>query len=175
MTTPIIETPRMILRPLKISDAEAAYNNWTSDPEVTKYVRWNTHQSINETVEWLTFEENCVEHNDLFSWGFVYRESNELIGSGGLIFDGESQIFEIGYIIMKKYWNMGVATEVSSAFIDFAVRKLNQTSFLGRHAKENPASGRVMEKLSFVYKKDEEYSSFDGKRIFECRKYILMI
>ena len=102
MITPTIETTRILLRPLKISDAEAAYNNWTSDPGVTKYVRWNTHHSINETVGWLTFEENCVEKDDNYAWGFVYKENNELIGSGGLVYDEENRMFEIGYVIMKE-------------------------------------------------------------------------
>ncbi len=38
--TPIIETERMILRPLSITDAKDIYERWTSDDRVSKYVRW---------------------------------------------------------------------------------------------------------------------------------------
>ena len=37
MTTPTIETERLILRPLKMTDVEEIFNNWTSDPDVAKY------------------------------------------------------------------------------------------------------------------------------------------
>ena len=40
MKTPIIETERMILRPLSVMDANDIYERWTSDDRVSKYVRW---------------------------------------------------------------------------------------------------------------------------------------
>lgn len=39
-----LETERLILRPLTVNDAEEAFKNWTSDDEVSKYVRWSTHK-----------------------------------------------------------------------------------------------------------------------------------
>ncbi|MCL2034559.1 MAG: GNAT family N-acetyltransferase [Oscillospiraceae bacterium] len=175
MTTPTIETDRILLRPLKISDAEAVFKKWANDPGVTKYMRWNTHQTINETIEWLTFEEKNIASGDSYSWGFVYKENDELFGSGGMIHNKDIRMFEIGYVLMEKYWNMGLATEAAKAFIDFAVKELKQTSFFAVHAKENPASGKVMEKLGFIYDKDGSFTSFDGKRTFECRDYILSV
>ena len=32
-----LETERLILRPFREDDAEAMFNGWASDPEVTKY------------------------------------------------------------------------------------------------------------------------------------------
>ena len=57
MRTPIIETERMILRPLTVADAEDIYERWTSDDRVSKYVRWCTHSSVNDTIGWLSFLE----------------------------------------------------------------------------------------------------------------------
>ena len=44
-----LETERLILRPLTVNDAEEAFKNWTSDDEVSKYVRWSTHKNVEET------------------------------------------------------------------------------------------------------------------------------
>ena len=44
-----LETERLILRPLTVNDAEEAFKNWTSDDEVSKYVRWSTHKNVAET------------------------------------------------------------------------------------------------------------------------------
>ena len=46
--TQIIETERILLRRFSKDDAEAMYRNWASDPEVTKYLTWPAHISVNE-------------------------------------------------------------------------------------------------------------------------------
>ena len=44
--TVTLETPRLILRRLTLADAEPMYRNWASDPEVTKFLTWPTHSSV---------------------------------------------------------------------------------------------------------------------------------
>ena len=56
-----LETNRLILRPFEITDAWDMYNNWTSDDEVTKYVTWNTHKSVEQTKELLEFLDEYIE------------------------------------------------------------------------------------------------------------------
>ena len=41
-----IETENLILRRFEISDAEAMYKNWANDDEVTKYLTWASHSSV---------------------------------------------------------------------------------------------------------------------------------
>lgn len=48
----IIETQRLIIRPLTLA-AETAYYGWTGDSEVTKYVSWLPHHSFEDTIDWL--------------------------------------------------------------------------------------------------------------------------
>ena len=173
MITPSLQTERILLRPLSVADAEAIFNNWAADPNVTKHMRWNAHESIDVTLEWLTSEDADIANEKSYQWVFVHRGNNEVFGSGGLIYNEEHGMFEIGYVIMKKHWNQGLTTEASRAIVAFATCELKQQKLHARHAKENPASGRVMEKVGFVYLRDGQYASFDNKRIFECREYIL--
>lgn len=51
--TNILETDRLILRPLTLADADIAYHGWTGDAEVSKYVSWLPHHSIDDAVAWL--------------------------------------------------------------------------------------------------------------------------
>ena len=51
--TNIIETERLILRPLTLADADIAYHGWTGDQEVAKYVSWLPHNSIDDAIKWL--------------------------------------------------------------------------------------------------------------------------
>ena len=70
-----------------------------------------------------------------------------LIGSCGL---GRrpSGAVEMGYWIARPHWGQGYATEASIALIDVA-RTLGFGQLEGSHFVDNPASGRVLEKLGF--------------------------
>jgi len=173
MTTPVLESERILLRPLKVSDAQAIYTNWTSDPDVAQFMRWSTHSSINETITWLTSEEAKVSDSGLYDWLFVLKETGEPFGSGGVFHNNTHNMFELGYCIMKKYWGNGLTTEAARTILNFAECKLAQNTFFACHAKDNPASGRILEKLGFTYKNDGQYSKFDNSRTYETREYFL--
>ena len=70
-----------------------------------------------------------------------------LVGSCGL---GRrpSGAVELGYWIARPFWGRGYATEAATALIDIA-RTLGFTRLEGSHFLDNPASGRVLEKLGF--------------------------
>jgi len=175
MITPRLETERLLLRPLRITDAQVVYSNWATDPDVSKYMRWSTHNSIEETKTWLVTAESSFYSDKAYDWGFELKETSELIGSGGMYIRNDENIFEIGYCIMKKYWGMGIATEVAKAMLDFAISELGERTFFATHDKENPASGKVLEKLGFIYQNDGEDTTFDGTRTFATREYVLTI
>lgn len=151
MKNPIIETERLILRPLTMEDAEAAFHGWTSDPDVARYMRYYAHKDIETTKTWLQQAVSCEMSDTDYDWGFVYKENGELIGSGGLYYDESDGMFEIGYNFAKAYWRQGLATEAAKAMVDFAIHTLHQTQLRGRHNVLNPASGAVMKKCGFVY------------------------
>jgi len=70
-----------------------------------------------------------------------------LVGSCGL---GRrpSGAVELGYWIARPHWGRGYATEAGAALIDIA-RTLGVRQLEGSHFLDNPASGRVLEKLGF--------------------------
>ena len=175
MKTPVLETERLILRPLTVDDAEQAFLNWTSDPAVTRFMRWPIHLEISQTKEWLSSDMALLESDQVYDWGYVLKQTGELIGSGGLVFEKTKGMYELGYAIMKKYWNLGLATEAGNAIIHFGINALKQHRFYCCHAKQNPASGKVMEKIGFVYQNDSVYYSFVNSRKFACKEYLLKI
>jgi RimJ/RimL family protein N-acetyltransferase len=70
-----------------------------------------------------------------------------LIGSCGM---GRrpSGAVEMGYWITRSHWGRGFATEACAALVNIA-RALGLASLEGSHFIDNPASGRVLEKLGF--------------------------
>ena len=49
-----IETERLVLRPFVMEDAQAMYDNWASDPEVTKFLSWPSYQSVEDAYKILS-------------------------------------------------------------------------------------------------------------------------
>ncbi|SEW46730.1 GNAT family N-acetyltransferase, partial [[Clostridium] fimetarium] len=47
--TQAIKTKRLTLRKLELADTEMMFNNWTSDDEVTRFLRWDAHKTIDDT------------------------------------------------------------------------------------------------------------------------------
>ena len=71
-----------------------------------------------------------------------------LVGGCGL-HRRESGAVELGYWIARPHWGRGLATEAARAIIDIA-RALRLPALEAGHFLDNPASGRVLEKLGFT-------------------------
>jgi len=175
----ILETTRLILRPLTLADAETAFYGWIGDAEVAEYVSWLPHHSIENTINWLKEIEwkrddtGNTAPRDNYIWGFVLKETGELFGSGGLIWEEGCQLYQVGYNIMKSHWNNGYTTEAMKAILLYAVKNLGIKRVAGGHAKENLASANVIEKLGFIYDRDDVTPHVDGVRYFDSREYYL--
>ena len=64
-----VETERLILRKITINDAEDMFNNWASDSEVTKYLTWKPHKTIEDTKEVIEFWLNDIDDRDVYRCG----------------------------------------------------------------------------------------------------------
>lgn len=175
MTTPILETERLILRPMTVQDAEQIFENWASDPEVARYMRWDLHKSVQTTKEWMQRMEADIANDKTYDWGFELKETGKLIGSGGIYYKEEKGMFELGYNLMRKYWRQGYTTEASRAILDFGIKTLGQNQFFCGHAVDNIGSMKVMTGLGFVYDCDYKYSKFSGNETFPAKGYILTV
>lgn len=171
--TVILETERLILRRFTLNDAEKVFNNWGSDDEVTKYVRWSTHKTIQDTYIYL---ESVMEkyRNNEFEWALSLKDTGELIGAMGA-FSSEDDRLEIGYNTARKHWRKGYTTEALRAVMNYLINEVGIRRFRCSHAKLNPASGAVMQKVGFKYVKDEFVEKFDKSEKFDTKVYYLDI
>lgn len=168
-----LESERLKLRKIELEEAANVYQTWTNDKEVAKYVRWNVHKNVEETKEWIMMEqENCKKDN-YYDWGIELKEEGKLIGSIGAHYIPELDRYEIGYAIAKKYWGRGIVTEAVRCVIDYLANEKGIKQYVAIHAKQNPASGAVMQKVGFKYIKDEYIEKFDKSVVFESKVYYL--
>lgn len=150
--TRTIETERLILRKLEISDLEQVYNNWCSDPKVSKYVTWDMHENIEQTKEYIKFKLGLYEKDYRFDWVVVIKETNEVIGEIDSVKQSLNyNLVELGYCYGSKYWNNGYATEALKAVIRYLKEVALVEKVTACHISTNPASGRVMQKAGMNY------------------------
>lgn len=110
-----LETERLKLRKFNQEDAEDMYNNWASDAEVTKYLTWPTHSSIEVTKRVVGMWIDDYENGEYYQWAIELKETGQVIGSISLMnIDNHIENCEIGYCIGKEFWNKGIVTEAFS-------------------------------------------------------------
>jgi [ribosomal protein S5]-alanine N-acetyltransferase len=81
----------------------------------------------------------------------ITQQGGELCGACGLELDPVHQHAEIGYWIGVPYWGHGFATEAASILIDYGFTHLELHRIFAAHFVNNPASGRVLQKVGMTY------------------------
>ena len=165
----ILETERLILRPLTVEDAEAVFV-WVSDPDVNKYMPYSLYENLEQVRCWL---EKVEKRKTEYDFGFVCKETNILIGSGGIGSNEDGIHWEVGYNLRSDYWGRGYATEAAKRMIKFAYDNFNIRDFSANYAVDNPASGNVLKKCGMKFHHSGEYSRFDGSQTFKADYYAM--
>jgi hypothetical protein len=81
-----LETSRLILRKFELSDAEAIYDNWANDNEVTKYLMWPTHKDSSVTTSVLKEWVGQYDNDKFYQWAIVLKSNgNDPIGSISIV------------------------------------------------------------------------------------------
>ena len=142
---PILETPRLVLRPFALSDAPTV-QRLAGAAAVADTTLAVPHPYADGMAEaWIATHQAAFERGENVVFAITLREG-ELVGAINLHLEPPHQRGELGYWIGEPYWNRGYATEALRAVIEygFAIQGLNR--MVARHLRRNPASGRVMQK-----------------------------
>lgn len=171
---PILESQRLILRPLYIADLPHVFK-WTGDPEVARFM---IYPQYNSTADGLLWMAGLYKEEKQLDYGFVLKETGELIGSGGMYYQkmgGKRDLDDtwgIGYNLRHDVWGKGIATEAMETILNYARKNFEVKKIGGTFALENNGSRRVMEKLGMTFLRDSEYTKLDGSATFKAKTYI---
>jgi ribosomal-protein-alanine N-acetyltransferase len=150
--TQTLETKRLILRKYHENDAQAMYTTWASNPNVTRYMRWQPHCSVEETQEIVSEFISHYEKSNYYHWIICLKETDQPIGTIGLFIINEfDELGEFGYCLGEDYWNKGYTTEALNAVFEFAFKKVQFNRIEACHSVNNPASGEVMKKAGMTF------------------------
>lgn len=171
-----IETDRLILRRYKIEDADAMYKNWASDSEVTKFLTWQPHSSVE--VSRGIIENWLKEYSDekYYQWAIVLKDNgNEPIGGISVVHMNEDiSMVHIGYCLGRAWWRRGIMSEALKAVTDFMFDTVEVNRVESRHDPRNPNSGKVMQKCGMKYEGTLRSADRNNQGICDACYYALL-
>jgi RimJ/RimL family protein N-acetyltransferase len=142
----VIHTARLVLRRPTAADAAGILARYASDPEVTRFLGWPRHTSIEDTRAFISFSDS---EWDRWRCGpyLICAPDGLLLGGTGLALETPWRA-ATGYVLARDAWGVGYATEALRTMVDLApglgLRRI--------HAWCHPAhaaSRRVLEKCGF--------------------------
>ncbi len=171
-----IETDRLTLRRYVIEDADAMYKNWAPDSEVTKFLTWQPHSSVE--VSRGIIENWLKEYSDkkYYQWAIVLKDNgNEPIGdiSVGQMNEDISMV-HIGYCLGRAWWRRGIMSEALKAVMHFMFDTVEVNRVESRHDPMNPNSGKVMQKCGMKYEGTLRSADRNNQGICDACYYALL-
>ena len=151
----ILETKRLLLRRLVPDDLDDLFALY-SDKEVRKYFPEGTlsYEETKEELEW--FLNGHPKHPELGLWATIHKETGQFIGRCGLLpwtIDGQFEV-EIAYMLARKMWGQGLATEAAQGIAQYAYEKLKLSRLICLIDRDNQASIRVATKIGMAFEKE---------------------
>ena len=148
---PTLETDRLILRRLSVSDADDMYD-YSKDANVTKFLTWSPHPDRYYTIDYIKFVQKKYKTGDFRDWAVIDKASGKMIGTCGFTsVELNNKKAEIGYVYNPEFWGRGIATEALSRVIEFGFSRLDLNRIEGRFMLENIPSRHVMEKCGMTF------------------------
>jgi len=147
--TPSLETPRLLLRPPRPSDAEAFFA-FLGNPDAMRFT--HCHASIRRCRARLAGFEWQRRRVGYAPWAMIAKATGRLIGWGGVYDDPFEAGWgtELGYALHPSAWGQGHASELARACLQWSdtVLKLNEVRAFTH--PDNAASARVLHKAGFA-------------------------
>jgi RimJ/RimL family protein N-acetyltransferase len=147
---PVLETVRLLLRPLEFSDAESML------PLVNDYdVAANTLNipypyPDDMAADFIARTQAYWDEGSAYTFAIVHKEANAFMGCIGL-HPNSHRAAEMGYWLGKPFWGQGYATEAARRVLRYAFEELDLNRVFASHFAHNIASGRVMQKAGMAY------------------------
>lgn len=102
-----LETKRLILRRIELTDASDMYRNWASDDDVTRYLVWPSHSSEEVSYKYIQSLQKGYESDQYYDWGIELKDKKQLIGTIGVArYEEKVELVHINSpVFRKRVWS----------------------------------------------------------------------
>ncbi|HMI05544.1 MAG TPA: GNAT family N-acetyltransferase [Pedobacter sp.] len=153
---PVLETDRLVLRKLVLSDAPEIYR-LRSDLAVAALTGIVPSLNIDDAIAHINKIEKLVFENVSVYWAISYKQDPALIGTICLWnLDIQGETAEIGYELLPEFRGKGLAAEAIKCVTRFGFDKMEAKSIIGFPAEANTPSVKLLEKLGFRLSENDQ-------------------
>lgn len=144
-----LETERLILRRAHLDDAPALFQAYANDPQATRYLSWRTHESVNQTAEFLEGVDASWDSGQEHVWVLVPADEAEPIGAVGATTDMHG--VEIGYVLGRDFWGRGLMVEAVRAVLSWFAEQPSVYRVWAYCAVNHERSAQVLLRSGMTY------------------------
>jgi len=145
MIPPTEKLPNCTLRPFELTDAQPLFDI-LKDEDVLRFMPWKEPLPLERVQRFVQQQIRHWEDHPYGWWALENLPGHEFMGWCGLQFLPETDQTEVGYLLGKKYWGKGIATEAAHASLAFGFDSVKLDRIVALVHPDNHASIRVIEK-----------------------------
>src|SRR3954454_4866304 len=148
-----IRTERLILRPPRLSDAEAAYER-RSLPEVARYQDWEMPYTRERAEKYMAKAAAMEPLTDGQGWNLTVVDAeapDQIHGDVYLGVKSGGRCGSIGYTFHPDHWGRGYATEAAQAIVSYLFNEIGVSRVEASLHPGNPSSARVLEACGLTF------------------------
>ena len=142
------ETPRLLARPPAVPDAQILFEEYASDPHVTRYLTWRPHQSAADTVDFLRRCERVWSDGSAYPWSLWRKQDEAFVGL--LEIRVTPGAVNLGYALGRRFWRQGFMSEALTPVVQWALAQPAIYRVWATCDVENIASARVLERVGMT-------------------------
>ena len=149
---PIIATERLLMRDINQDDAsfiQSIFSLW----DVARMTGSIPHPFPEHSANgWISYRLGGMARHQRLDWLVTLAESNRPVGVISLFVRPHQplDVWELGFSMHPDHWGQGYMTEAAAGVMDWGMEILGIRLYCAAHYTDNPASGRVLEKLGFA-------------------------
>ncbi len=139
----LIETERLLLRPLELEDMDDLVA-LQSSPEVTRFVSLLDRE---RALRRLARDQRHWAERGHGLMAILDRHSGRFLGRTGLLYWPQFDETEVGWVLDPRLWGQGLATEAGRACVDWGFRNLDVPYLTAMIRPDNHRSIAVARRL----------------------------
>ncbi len=143
---PTIETRRLVLRPHRMSDADAIAQSFSDYQVVRMLARVPVPYDREDAVDWLSRATSGITPD----WSFAITLGGDDVHIGAVGIELRHGQWHLGYWLDRYYWGKGIMSEAAGVAVERFFRRMPDEVLYSGAFADNAASLRIQEKLGFV-------------------------
>lgn len=171
-----MESKHLILRPITLDDAHGLFN-YAKDEIVTKFVPWQPHKTIDDSIKFIQFLRLEYERRSALMWAVQLKsdKTNTIIGTCGFIrYYGYSKCLEVGYAFNSKVWGNGYAKEALHAVIKYGFEVTDAIRIEGTCVVDNIASAKTMISVGMQFEGILRSNFIKDGKVSDCKIFSIV-